>query len=75
MMNIPTRIVSRMSAFALLAATLLHAAPLFAADLNLDQLMQSLAKVRSAHATFTEKKYLSMLDRPVVPAPIQTHRH
>ncbi|WP_019142431.1 LolA family protein [Noviherbaspirillum massiliense] len=36
-----------------------------AADWDIDQLMQSLARTRSGRAGFTEKKYLSMLDRPV----------
>lgn len=65
MMKIATRIVFRRSVCMLSAAALFHAAPAFAADFSLDQLMQSLAKVHSAHATFVEKKYLSMLDRPV----------
>lgn len=32
---------------------------------DIDQLMQSLAKAKSGRATFVEKKYLAMLDRPV----------
>lgn len=36
-----------------------------AAEWNLDRLMQSLAAVKSDRATFTEKKNISMLDRPV----------
>src|SRR6185312_17531592 len=68
-MHTPTRVVFRMSIRAMartfVAAGLLHTAPLFAADITLDQLMQSLSKVRSSHATFVEKKYISMLDRPV----------
>jgi outer membrane lipoprotein-sorting protein len=36
-----------------------------AADWSIDQLMQSLAKTRSGRATFTEKKYFAILERPV----------
>lgn len=32
---------------------------------GLDQLMQALARNKSGHATFVEKKYIGMLDRPV----------
>lgn len=32
---------------------------------DIDQLMQSLALTRSERATFTEKKYIAILDRPV----------
>src|SRR6478736_4239611 len=65
MKTLSTQTVHRAFVRTLFAMALLHVSPLFAADLSLDQLMQSLAKVRSAHATFIEKKYLSMLDRPV----------
>lgn len=37
----------------------------FAADWDIDQLMQSLAKTKSGRASFVEKKTFSMLDRPV----------
>lgn len=48
----------------LLAAMLLsHAAR--AAEWNLDQLLQSLAKVASGRASFVEKKYIALLDQPV----------
>jgi len=36
-----------------------------AAEWNIDQLMQSLAKIKFGRASFVEKKYLAMLDRPV----------
>jgi len=36
-----------------------------AADWNLDQLMHGLAQIRSGHARFVEKKFISMLDEPV----------
>lgn len=32
---------------------------------NIDQLMQSLAAIRSGHASFVEKKSIAMLDKPV----------
>jgi outer membrane lipoprotein-sorting protein len=37
----------------------------FAAGWDLDQLMQSLAKIKSGRASFVEKKTIAMLDRPV----------
>lgn len=36
-----------------------------AAGLDVDQLMQGLAQIRSGQAGFIEKKYLAMLDKPV----------
>lgn len=36
-----------------------------AAGLDIDQLMQGLAQIRSGQASFVEKKYIAMLDRPV----------
>jgi len=36
-----------------------------AADWDIDQLMQSLAKIRADRATFSEKKFIAILDRPV----------
>lgn len=36
-----------------------------AGEWNLDQLMSTLAQTKSARAAFTEKKYLSALDKPV----------
>lgn len=36
-----------------------------AAEWTLDQLMQSLAQNRADHATFSEKKYIAILDQPV----------
>jgi outer membrane lipoprotein-sorting protein len=53
-----------LAAIVLLLA-MLQPAVSFAADWDIDQLMQSLAKTRSGRATFVEKKYISMLDRPV----------
>lgn len=57
-----TGVVCRMFATALLML-----APLtgHAADWGVDQLMRGLAKIRSDHAVFTEKKYIAMLDKPV----------
>jgi len=47
--------------------TLLLGLPVFAhaADWNIDALMTSLAQVKPGRATFTEKKTISLLDRPV----------
>lgn len=36
-----------------------------AADWDLDQLMQSLAQAKPGRASFVEKKYIAMLDRPI----------
>ena len=53
-----------LAGFALAAATLLPAAAM-AAGWDLDQLMQALATTADGRATFTEKKFLSVLERPV----------
>ncbi|MES2879359.1 MAG: LolA-related protein [Pseudomonadota bacterium] len=37
----------------------------YAADWDLDQLMQGLAQTRSGHARFVEKKMIAILDQPV----------
>lgn len=48
------------------ALALLFAAPLaFAAEWNLGQLMHSLAQNKSGKATFVEKKYIALLDKPM----------
>jgi len=44
---------------------LLAALPAAAAGFDIDTLLQSLAKTRAARATFTEKKYLALLGRPL----------
>ena len=49
---------------ALAMATVLSA-PVHAAEWGIDQLMQGMAQTRSGHATFVEKKYIAMLDKPV----------
>ncbi|HEY5292970.1 MAG TPA: LolA-related protein [Burkholderiales bacterium] len=36
-----------------------------AADWDIDQLMRSLAQIRSDHSSFVEKKFIAMLDKPV----------
>lgn len=46
-------------------ALLLVTAITHAAGLDVDQLMQGLAQVRSGQARFVEKKYIAMLDKPV----------
>lgn len=53
----------------LIAATFayssLFASHSLADTLNIQQLMESLAKAKPNHATFTEKKYIALLDEPV----------
>lgn len=46
-------------------ALLLVTAVTHAAGLDVDQLMQGLAQIRGGQASFVEKKYIAMLDRPV----------
>ncbi len=46
-------------------ALMLLTGTIHAAALNIDQLMQGLAQIRSGHAGFVEKKYIAMLDKPV----------
>lgn len=41
------------------------AAPSYAADWDLDQLMNGLAQTRSGHARFVEKKSIAILEQPV----------
>lgn len=53
-------LASLLMSLAVLAPTISHGA-----DWDIDQLMQSLAKTKSGRATFVEKKYMSMLDRPL----------
>ena len=36
-----------------------------AAEWDIDQLMRGLAQIHSDHASFVEKKFISMLDKPV----------
>jgi hypothetical protein len=47
-----------------LALTLIPAVS-HAAEWNIDQLMRSLAQVRSDHSSFVEQKFIAMLDKPV----------
>ena len=47
-----------------LALTLIPAVG-HAAEWNIDQLMRSLAQVRSDHSSFVEQKFIAMLDKPV----------
>jgi outer membrane lipoprotein-sorting protein len=48
-----------------LALIILFQSPAHAAEWGIEQLMQSMAQIRSGHATFVEKKYIAMLDKPV----------
>src|SRR3569832_2520346 len=50
---------------ALTVCIMLQPAASWAAEWNIDQLMQSLAKNKVGRATFVEKKYIAMLARPV----------
>ena len=44
----------------MLVPTIIHAA-----DWDIDQLMRGLAQTRSGHASFTEKKFIAILDKPL----------
>ena len=55
-----TRLVSIFS-----LVLLVSAAPAIAADGDLERLMGALAQRRQGHVTFTERKYIALLDRPV----------
>lgn len=55
----------RRLASVLLSLAMLQPALSAAADWTLDQLMQSLAKTSSGRATFVEKKFIAMLERPL----------
>jgi outer membrane lipoprotein-sorting protein len=57
--------ICRMLVSLVLPLVVLQSAMSSAADWDVDRLMQSLAKAKSGRATFVEKKYLAMLDRPV----------
>ncbi len=46
-------------------ALMLFAGITNAAGLDIDRLMQGLAQIRSGQASFVEKKYIAMLDKPV----------
>ncbi len=48
-----------------LAIALFICGPGHAAEWNIDQLMHSLAQTRSDRATFSEKKFVAILDKPV----------
>ncbi len=51
----------------ILVALAVTLTPIFshAADWDIDQLMHSLAQIRSDHASFVEKKFIAMLDKPL----------
>jgi outer membrane lipoprotein-sorting protein len=57
-------IFQRVSAIFLLSLAMVPTIS-FAAEWGMDQLMQSLATTKSSRATFVEKKYIAMLDRPL----------
>ncbi|MHB1676894.1 MAG: LolA-related protein [Sulfuriferula sp.] len=43
-----------------------HATANYAAEWDIDQLMQTLAQVHSSHAIFSEQKTIALLDKPLV---------
>lgn len=57
--------VHRLAGAVVLALLLPLSAPSGAAEWSIDQLMQSLAQTRSDRATFSEKKFVTILDKPV----------
>ncbi|MDB5728036.1 MAG: hypothetical protein JWQ00_1241 [Noviherbaspirillum sp.] len=59
------KFASRRLFVGLLSLALLSPAASFAAEWNVDQLMQALAKAKPGRAAFVEKKFISLLDRPV----------
>ncbi len=50
---------------ALVVTLIASAAPAWAGDWQLDDLMQLLGRTKSGHARFVEKKYIAILDKPV----------
>jgi outer membrane lipoprotein-sorting protein len=53
------------AAVSLLALVMLAAPAAHAAEWDIDQLMQDLAQIRSNRATFVEKKFIAIIDKPV----------
>ena len=65
MMTLPSpALLLRITRYVLIALIL---APVLshAADWDIEQLMRSLAQTRSGHASFVEKKFIAILDKPV----------
>ncbi|MBE0622661.1 MAG: outer membrane lipoprotein carrier protein LolA [Burkholderiales bacterium] len=60
-------VFSRRVIWHLLVVSALMPAPVIshAADWDIDQLMRSLAQIRSDHASFVEKKFIAILEQPV----------
>ncbi len=67
MMVLPYPVFSWHSIQHILVALVLILLPAIshAAEWDIDQLMHGLAQIRSGHASFLEKKYIAMLDKPV----------
>lgn len=65
-MNIISQAARRHIAAVLALACMCMSAAAHAADWNIDQLMQALAQAKPGRATFVEKKYIALLDTPVV---------
>ncbi len=64
MMNFP-RMYLPVSLRGILIALMLAPGISYAAEWDIDQLMLSLAQIRTDHASFVEKKSIAMLDKPV----------
>ena len=64
-MNVATLVSIFCRVLTVLAMAMLQPAVSQAADWDIDQLMQSLLKAKPGRATFVEKKYIAMLDRPL----------
>lgn len=58
-------LLRRRLSFLMLSLCVMAPLTSFAADWTIDQLMQSLAQAKPGRASFVEKKYLSILDRPI----------
>lgn len=56
---------TRIARIALLAPALLASGALHAAGWDIDQLMRGLSQARPERATFVEKKFIAILDKPV----------
>jgi len=67
MMSLPSPAFSLRAIRRMLVALALMLAPVIshAADWDIDQLMRGLAQTQSDHASFVEKKFIAMLDKPV----------
>ena len=65
MMTLPSASRSFIRLMLVALALMLAPAISHAADWDIDQLMRGLAQTKSDHASFVEKKFIAMLDKPV----------